>query len=349
MLVSYHPAYVVPMPPRHSFPMAKFEILRDMLLQEGVIKASDVVTTVECPWDVLGLVHTDRYLHVLRTGTMSDKEVRRMGLPWTQALVERSRHAVQGTINPFKNALDPPDGYPPISGNLAGGTHHAQPDFAQGFCVLNDIAVAIRYFQEIGRIETALVIDLDVHQGDGTAAIFENDPRIYTFSMHGEKNFPLRKQRSTRDVPLPDDMPDDIYLDMLRTHLSATLNEADLLPRSDGSRGVDVAVYVQGVDVCAADKFGRLNISREAMNKRDEFVIRSLLNKGVPAVLTLGGGYALPPLPSGISKRSSPDHTLTSPALTADLHADMYRVAKRLLSERDERTSNAGVAQNTTG
>lgn len=339
VLVSYHPAYVVPMPPRHSFPMAKFEILRDILLRDQVFTPSDIIPMDECPWETLALVHTERYLTALRTGTMTDKEVRRMGLPWSEHLVERSRRAVQGTINAFTRALTPPAGKPHLSGNLAGGTHHAHPDFAQGFCVLNDVAIAIRHLQQLGRISTALVIDLDVHQGDGTAAIFEYDPRVYTFSMHGEKNFPLRKQRSTRDVPLPDDMPDDAYLAILSEHLNAALNESALLPRDDGSLGLDIAIYVQGVDVCISDKFGRLNISRHAMNRRDELVISSLLNRNIPTVLTLGGGYALPPLPAGTSRRSSPDHTLTSPALTADLHADMFRTAAKLLLDHDPNDS----------
>lgn len=338
MLVSYHPAYVIPMPPRHSFPMNKFEILRDILLRDQIISPTDIIPMDECSWDTLALVHTDRFLHALRTGTMTDKEVRRMGLPWSEHLVERSRRAVQGTINAFQHALTPPPGKPKLSGNLAGGTHHAQPDFAQGFCVLNDVAIAIRHLQQLNKISTALVIDLDVHQGDGTATIFEHDPRVYTFSMHGEKNFPLRKQRSTRDVPLPDDMPDADYLATLKEHLTAALNESALLHRDNGTQGLDIAIYVQGVDVCLSDKFGRLNISRNAMNQRDQLVINSLLTRNIPTVLTLGGGYALPPLPQGTTRRSSPDHTLTSPALTADLHADMYRTAVHLLQQHSRDT-----------
>ena len=322
MRCSWAPGYVVPLPPRHSFPMDKFQHLRDVLVAEGVVRADEIVGMEECGWETLGLVHTDRYLGTLRDGTMSAMEERRMGLPWSDALVKRSRLAVQGTINALGFALA--DG---LAANLAGGTHHAHPDFAQGFCVLNDVAVAIREHQRRGTISTALVVDLDTHQGNGTAHVFGHDPRVYTFSMHGGKNFPLKKARSTRDVPLADKLGDDAYLRALDQHLAASLNEAALLERDDGSRGVDVVVYVQGVDVCDQDKFGRLNISRGAMVERDQRVLRAVSERGLPLVLLLGGGYALPPLPEGVTIRKSAAHTLTSPELTADLHAEMHRVA----------------------
>jgi len=319
--------------------MDKFQHLRDILVAENVVRPDEIVPPEPCPWDTLRLVHTQRYLTALRDGAMSDFEVRRMGLPWSDALVRRSRLAVQGTINAVAFALD--DG---LAANLAGGTHHAHPDFAQGFCVLNDVAVAIREHQRRGTISTALVVDLDTHQGNGTAAVFQHDPRVYTFSMHGGKNFPLKKERSTRDVPLDDNLGDDAYLAALDAHLPAAVNEAQLLRRDDGSRGLDLVVYVQGVDVCDQDKFGRLNISRDAMNERDRRVLRAVADRGLPLVLLLGGGYALPPLPQGVAVRKAAEHTLTSPELTAHLHADMHRAAHSLGlidAARNKRSANS--------
>jgi acetoin utilization deacetylase AcuC-like enzyme len=320
--------------------MDKFQILRDVLIAENVVDESEIVPPEECAWETLSLVHTERYLSSLRDGTMTDMEERRMGLPWSPALVRRSRIAVTGTINALGFALE--DG---LAANLAGGTHHAHPDFAQGFCVLNDVAVAIREHQRRGTIDTALVIDLDTHQGNGTAHVFEHDPRVYTFSMHGGKNFPLKKARSTRDVELDYNLGDDAYLRTLDVHLGSVLNEAALLERPDGSRGVDVVIYVQGVDVCDQDKFGRLNISRSAMRERDERVLRAVSERDLPLVLLLGGGYALPPLPAGVAVRKDAEHTLTNPGMTADLHAEMHRAARDLgLVERarSKRAARAG-------
>jgi len=325
MRCSWDPGYVVPLPPRHSFPMAKFGALRDLVVGEGIVREDEIVGMYECPWETLGLVHTDRYLTALRDGSLSEREERVMGLPWSEALVRRSRLAVQGTINAVGFALE--DG---LAANLAGGTHHAHPDFGQGFCVLNDVAVAIREHRRRGTVGTVLVVDLDVHQGNGTAAIFERERCVYTFSVHGAKNFPLRKARSTRDVPVPDRMDEGDYLTTVEQHLLCAFNEAELMERPDGTSGLDLVIYVQGVDVCEDDKFGRLGISRAALGERDRRVMEEIDRRGVPGVLLLGGGYALPPLPEGVDVRRSADHTLTSPELTAHLHATMHRAAAEL-------------------
>ena len=204
MRVSYHPGYVVPLPAGHAFPMAKFSALRDLLVAEGVLCEADLVAPREADWADLLLVHTRRYLDALAAGTLTKREERRMGLPWSPALVRRSRLAVQGTINACLMALH--DG---VAGNLAGGTHHALPDRPEGFCVLNDVAVALRVLQRSGWLRRALVVDLDVHQGNGTAAFFGGARAwpaggVYTFSMHGARNFPFEKPPSTRDVGLAD-------------------------------------------------------------------------------------------------------------------------------------------------
>ncbi len=295
----------MPLPERHPFPMGKFAALHRLLLREGVITPADVVRPREVDRADLRLVHTPRYLDALIGGTMTTAEVRRMGLPWSPALVRRSLLAVQGTINAATMALE--DG---VAGNLAGGTHHAMPDGGEGFCVLNDVAVALRVLQRAAWLRSALIVDLDVHQGNGNAAFFSGARAwpagdVYTLSVHGAKNFPFRKPPSTRDVPLDDGTDDDAYLDALAYHLPAAITESR----------PDLVVYLGGVDVMAGDRFGRLALSRDGLARRDRFVCETVRDAGVPLCLLLSGGYA----------RSGRD---TLPDETADLHATMFREAR---------------------
>lgn len=306
MRVSYHDGYTVPLPERHPFPMGKFAALHALLLREGVVRPDEVVAPREADRADLLLVHTPRYLDALFSGTMSPAEVRRMGLPWSPGLVRRSVLAVQGTINAASMALL--DG---VAGNLAGGTHHAMPDGGEGFCVLNDVAVALRVLQRSGWIRRALVVDLDVHQGNGNAAFFGDERAwpaggVYTLSLHGEKNFPFRKPPSTRDVGLPDGTGDEAYLDALARGLPEALDAAR----------PDLVVYLAGVDVVAGDRFGRLALSRGGLARRDRFVCETVRAVGVPLCLLLSGGYAR----RGPGGASLPDET-------ADLHATVYREA----------------------
>lgn len=309
MRVSYHPGYVVPLPPRHAFPMAKFSALHALLLAEGVIRPEDVVAPREADWGDLLLVHTTRYLDALATGGLTRQEERRMGLPWSRALVTRSRRAVQGTVNAMTMALL--DG---VAGNLAGGTHHAMPDHGEGFCVLNDVAVALRVLQRSGWIRRALVLDLDVHQGNGTAHVFGGDRAwpaggVYTVSVHGANNYPFRKPPSTRDVGLPDGTGDAAYLDTVASLLPDVLAEAD----------PDLVVYLGGVDVVAGDRFGRLALTRGGLAARDRLVCETARDAGVPLCLLLSGGYA--------ARRQPGEAPETLARQTADLHATMYRQA----------------------
>ena len=309
MRVSYHPAYVVPLPERHPFPMGKFSALRDLLVAEGVVDPADIVEPREADWADLLLVHTRRYLDALAAGTLTRAEERRMGLPWSEALVRRSRLAVQGTVNAMSMALV--DG---VAGNLAGGTHHAMPDWPEGFCVLNDVAVALRVLQQTGWLRRALVLDLDVHQGNGTAAFFGGDRAwpgggVYTVSMHGANNYPFRKPPSTCDVGLPDGTGDEAYLSTL----------ADLLPRLLADAAPDLVVYLGGVDVVAEDRFGRLALSRDGLAARDRFVCETVRDAGVPLCLLLSGGYA--------ARRTPGQAPETLARATAALHATMYREA----------------------
>jgi acetoin utilization deacetylase AcuC-like enzyme len=299
--VSYCEAYYVELPPRHPFPMGKFPALHRLLLAEGVVRREDVVPPREADWSDLLLVHTPDYLDRLASGTLSRHEERRMGLPWSPALVRRSRHAVQGTVNAALMALH--DG---IAGNLAGGTHHAMPGHAEGFCVLNDVAVAIRVLSLARWVRRVLIVDLDVHQGNGNAAFFADDPEVYTLSVHGANNYPFRKPPSDLDVALPDGTGDEAYLSALQRYLPQALDAAQ----------PDLVFYLGGIDVLDGDRFGRLALTREGLAGRDRYVIETVRGAGLPLVLLPSGGYA------------------ATPEATADLHAVMYREAARLEHRR---------------
>jgi acetoin utilization deacetylase AcuC-like enzyme len=259
--------------------MEKYRLLRELLLERGVLPSSSFSASTPVAREDLERVHTSRYLDALWTGTLTEAEIRRLGFPWSPELLLRSRASVGGTVGAARAALE--DG---LSGNLAGGTHHAFADHGEGYCVFNDIAVAIRILQAERRIERAVVVDLDVHQGNGTASIFEGDDSVFTFSLHGEHNFPFRKQRSSRDVGLPDGTGDSAYLDVLATHLPEVLEAS----------GADILFYQAGVDPLAEDALGRLSLTHAGMRERDRLVLEAAWHRGLPLVLTLGGGYAKP-------------------------------------------------------
>jgi acetoin utilization deacetylase AcuC-like enzyme len=297
MRVSYSDGYYVPLPEGHPFPMAKFPALRDILVRERLIQDHEIVAPRQADWTDLRQVHTNDYLSDLANGSLSKQAERRMGLPWSKRLVYRSRLAVQGTINAAFMALE--DG---VAGNLAGGTHHAMPGHGEGFCVLNDVGVAIRILKSACWIRRTLIIDLDVHQGNGNAAFFDGDDTVYTFSMHGAKNYPFKKPPSTLDVPLEDDTGDQEYLDTLESYLPNVLDAAQ----------PDLVFYLGGIDVMADDRYGRMSLSRDGLHARDGYVLEQIRDRDLPVVLLLSGGYA------------------ESPATTADLHATMHREAARV-------------------
>jgi acetoin utilization deacetylase AcuC-like enzyme len=222
-------------------------------------------------------VHTADYYDRLVGGRLSEREIRRLGLPWSEALVGRSRLSVAGTLAAARAALD--DG---VAANLGGGTHHAFADHGEGFCVLNDIAISIRALRAEGLIRRAAVIDLDVHQGNGTAAIFSDDPEVFTLSLHGEKNYPLVKQQSTIDVALADGTEDDEYLSLLALHLATVLDK--FRP--------DMVFYQSGVDPYFDDRLGRLSLTHEGLRRRDSMVFAECRARSLPCAITLGGGYA---------------------------------------------------------
>src|ERR1700676_4715646 len=248
MKCAYHPSYQAPLPSGHPFPMSKYLLLKDRLLAEGILAAGDILQPEPLDASTLELVHTRENLAKLASSGLSATEQRRLGLPWSEALWQRSRLASAGTLLAARAALE--DG---LAGNLAGGTHHAFADHGEGFCVLNDVAVAVRRLQAERSIERAAIIDLDVHQGNGTAAIFETDEAVFTFSMHGERNYPLAKMRSNLDVPLKDGVGDSEYLDLLRQHLPQVLDAAN----------ADMVFYLAGVDVAGGRRYGKAALTQE--------------------------------------------------------------------------------------
>jgi acetoin utilization deacetylase AcuC-like enzyme len=296
MKCSYHPGYQVALPAGHPFPIAKFPLLKDLLLADGVLLPNDILQPEPIDSETLELVHTREYLDKLQSSGLSAAEQRRLGLPWSDALWLRSRLASGGTLLAARMALETG-----LSGNLAGGTHHAFPDHGEGFCVLNDVAIATVRLRADGVIERAAIIDLDVHQGNGTAAIFENVDEVFTFSMHGERNYPAVKMRSNLDVALPDGAGDAEYLEALNFHLPRVLDSAD----------ADMAFYLAGVDVAAGDRYGRLALTDEGIRLRDRLVIETVRSRGVPLAIVLAGGYA------------------ATRARTAELHAHAFREAVR--------------------
>jgi acetoin utilization deacetylase AcuC-like enzyme len=277
MRVSFHPDYRVDLPPTHPYPMGKYPLLHARLLASGVISATDVVEPEEATLDMLAAVHTPDYLARLAANALTTAEIRRLGVPLTPRLWRRSRLAVHGTWLAALAALA--DG---LGGNLAGGTHHAFADHGEGFCVLNDVAVAIRRLRAEGRLRRVLVVDLDVHQGNGTAAIFAGEPDVYTLSLHGARNYPTRKERSSRDVELPDGAGDEAYLAALAPALEAALETAR----------PELAFLVAGVDVVAGDRYGRLALTEAGLLRRERHVVATLRDAGCPLAIVLGGGYA---------------------------------------------------------
>ena len=277
MKVCYSDRYAVPLPSAHPFPMPKYRLARNRLLDEGSIMQRHLVEPPLARHEDILLVHTEDYWFRCSRGELTAQEIRRIGFPWSDDLVGRSRAAVQGTIIAAQSALD--DG---IASNLAGGTHHAYPDHGEGYCVLNDIAIATRVLHRDGLAERIAIIDCDVHQGNGTAAIFQNDPDVFTFSMHGEKNFPARKEQSKLDINLPSGVGDEEYLTILRNHIPKILDEFQ----------PDFVFYQAGVDPFEGDRLGKLKLTIDGLRRRDEFVIAACRERELPVVTTMGGGYA---------------------------------------------------------
>ncbi|MCC0176818.1 histone deacetylase [Waterburya agarophytonicola K14] len=274
--IVYHPDYVAPLPDVHRFPMPKFKILRDLLLKDGVIVPEQIYQPELPDLELIQLVHTPEYVQAYCNGTLEYKAQRRIGLPWSKALAHRTRIAIGGTILAAKLALK----YG-CACNTAGGTHHAFTSYGSGFCIFNDLAIASRVLQHQGLAKKILIVDCDVHQGDGTASIFKDDDSVFTFSMHCEANFPGKKQQSDLDVPLPIGLDDDGYLQILASHLS------DLLDRVQP----DLVLFDAGVDTHVSDRLGKLSLTDRGIYRRERMVLSTCKAWGYPVACVIGGGY----------------------------------------------------------
>jgi len=277
MKAFYSDHFVLPLPEGHRFPMGKYSMLREKVLACQLIPPEYLVIPEAASDEQILRVHSETYLERVKTGTLSEREIRRIGFPWSPEMVERSRRSVGGTIQACRAALGDS-----ISANLAGGTHHAYPDHGEGFCVFNDSAVAARAMQAEGRCRRVVILDCDVHQGNGTAAIFAGDPTVFTFSIHGAKNFPFHKEQSDLDVALDDGTGDEVYLEAL--HLGAR----QALDRSNP----DLAIYLAGADPFYQDRLGRLDLSKAGLAGRDRVVFDLCRSAGLPVAVVMAGGYA---------------------------------------------------------
>lgn len=273
----YHSDYVAPLPEGHRFPMPKFRQLYELLLADEVAQPEQFYTPERPPQDWIELIHTPSYVQAYYTGTLDAKAQRRIGLPWSPELVNRTCTAVGGTILTSQLALR----YG-LACNTAGGTHHAFPNYGSGFCIFNDLAIAARVLQQLNLVHKVLIVDLDVHQGDGTAFIFQDDSRVFTFSMHCEVNFPGTKQKSDLDVPLAVGIEDDEYLQTLAQYLP------DLLSNFQP----DLVLYDAGVDPHVGDRLGKLALTDSGIFRREMQVLTTCLSRGYPVACVIGGGYA---------------------------------------------------------
>ncbi len=295
--IAFAPIYRYELPAGHRFPMEKYEILPEQLLYEGTVRDENFFHPSPIDEPAILLTHAAEYWNKLKTQTLSAKEVRAIGFPMTPRLVERGRYIAAGTIECALYART----YG-VALNIAGGTHHSFSYKGEGFCVFNDIAIAANYLLHRGLAQNILVVDLDVHQGNGTAQIFSGDPRVFTFSMHCAKNYPTRKERSDLDIGLPDATEDGPYLRILR----------NTLPQLIDAVQPDIVFYQSGVDVLASDKLGRLSLSLAGCKERDRIVLEACKCNGIPLAVSMGGGY---------SERL---------AQIIEAHANTYRLAQEI-------------------
>jgi len=275
----YSDTFVLPLPAHHRFPMAKYRLLRERLVAEGVLDARDLCVPEPAAWDDLRLVHDAAYVEAVAAGTLPADAQRRIGFPWSPMMVERSRRSVGATIAAAREVTARRAS---VSANLAGGTHHAFRDRGEGYCVFNDVAVAAAVMLRSGAAARVAIVDCDVHQGNGTAAIFRDEPAVFTCSLHGANNFPFRKERGDLDVTFEDGAGDDEYLRALETHLPAVL---------DGHRP-DLVFYLAGADPYEGDRLGRLRLTIDGLRARDARVFDACRARDLPAVVVMGGGYA---------------------------------------------------------
>lgn len=275
--IAYDPIYAHPLPEGHRFPMLKYELIPGQLLHEGSITEKNLFKPISCNVETVLWTHDQAYLNKLLNQTLSAAEQRRIGFPQSPALTERELIITQGTIDCCTYAFEFG-----VALNIAGGTHHAFADRGEGFCLLNDMAVAANHLLHHQKASKIMIIDLDVHQGNGTAKLFKEKPSVFTFSMHGAHNYPFHKEISDLDIPLADGTTGAIYLKLLQETLPALIETVK----------PDFAFYLSGVDILDTDKFGKLKVSLNECKQRDEFVFNTLRKNNIPVTVAMGGGYS---------------------------------------------------------
>jgi acetoin utilization deacetylase AcuC-like enzyme len=275
--IFYTDHFLLPLPDGHRFPLEKYALLRKRVLEAELVRPEDLRIPPAATDEAIKCVHDPVYLRRVQNGELTSKEIRRIGFPFSKQMVERSRRSCGATIEACRAALN--DG---SAAQLGGGTHHAFRDRGEGYCVFNDSAIASRSLQAEGLVRRVVIIDCDVHQGNGTAAIFADDPSVFTFSIHGKNNFPYHKEKSDLDIELEDGTEDSTYLDALEKGLQHSL----------GVARAEMAVYLAGADPYAGDRYGRLALSKEGLRERDRMVLEHCRAAGIPVAVTMAGGYA---------------------------------------------------------
>lgn len=275
--IAYSPVYKYELPEGHRFPMEKYELIPEQLLYEGTVTDENFFHPPQLSDGEILLTHTPDFLHKLNTQTLDRKEIRNIGFPMSKKLIERGRHIAYGTLMCAEYAAEHG-----VAMNIAGGTHHSFADRGEGFCIYNDIAISSNILLQRGTYSKILVVDLDVHQGNGTASIFEHEPRVFTFSMHGERNYPTRKEKSDLDIGLPDKAEDQLFLSTLKETLPRLIDEVQ----------PEMIFFLSGVDVLASDKLGRLAMTRAGCKERDRYVLQMCKDNEIPVAISMGGGYS---------------------------------------------------------
>lgn len=275
--IAFDPIYAHSLPEGHRFPMLKYELIPQQLMYEGTVTEEAFFSPQTCADEIVLLTHDKEYLNKLKSQTLSASEQRRIGFPQSPELTRRELIITQGTIDCCRYAFE--NG---MALNVAGGTHHAFADRGEGFCLLNDFAVAANYLLQQKLAQKILIIDLDVHQGNGSAKLFEGNNAVFTFSMHGKNNYPFHKEKSHLDVELPDGINDDDYLGLLHHHLPELLQTVK----------PDFAFFLSGVDILETDKFGKLKVTIQGCKERDRFVFTQLKQRNIPCAVSMGGGYS---------------------------------------------------------
>lgn len=275
--IAYSPVYKYQLPDGHRFPMDKYELIPEQLLYEGTVTQENFFHPTQLTKEEILLTHTNEYYKQLHHLPLERKAERAIGFPVREDLIERGKYIAHGTLDCAYYAME--NG---VSLNIAGGTHHAFADRGEGFCIFNDFAIASNLLLHRKALKKILIVDLDVHQGNGTAKIFENEERVFTFSMHGERNYPTRKEKSDLDIPLPDGCEDGFFLKILEKNLEQLVEKVK----------PSLIFYLAGVDVLAVDKLGRLGMTLEGCKTRDEIVFAQAHKKQIPIAVSMGGGYA---------------------------------------------------------